>query len=62
MPAAYRVYVLQSVAGRFYIGVAADVAKRLAQHNAGSSRWTKGKGPWRLVWQGELLSLSAARK
>ena len=62
MPAAYRVYVLQNLAGRFYVGVTEDVAQRLAQHNTGGSRWTKGKGPWRLVWQSELLPLGAARK
>ena len=58
----YRVYVLQNAAGKFYIGVTEDVAQRLAQHNAGGSQWTKGKGPWRLVWQSELMLLSAARK
>jgi putative endonuclease len=58
----YRVYVLQNLAQRFYIGVTEDVAKRLEQHNAGDSRWTRGKGPWRVVWESELLPLSAARK
>jgi putative endonuclease len=62
MPAAYRVYVLQNLAGQFYIGVTADVTRRLAEHNAGISRWTKGKGPWRLVWQSEVSSLGDARK
>jgi putative endonuclease len=62
MPAAYRVYVLQNRAGRFYIGVTADVEHRLAEHNAGTSRWTRGKGPWNLVWQSEPLPLNAARK
>jgi len=62
MPAAYRVYVLQNHAGRFYIGVTADVPHRLAQHNAGASQWTRGKGPWHLVWESEWLPLSAARK
>ena len=58
----YRVYVLQNVAERFYIGVTEDVAKRTAQHNAGVSKWTRGKGPWRLVWESELLPLGAAHK
>jgi putative endonuclease len=62
MPAAYRVYVLQNSEGRFYIGVTADVIARLAQHNSGQSRWTKGKGPWILAWESELLTLSTARK
>jgi putative endonuclease len=62
MPVAYRVYVLQNREGKFYIGLSADVANRLADHNAGRSRWTKGKGPWHLVWESEGLALSAARK
>jgi len=62
MTTGYRVYVLQNSKGKFYVGVTEDVAKRLAQHNAGGSQWTGGKGPWRLVWESELLPLGAARK
>ncbi len=62
MGSAYRVYVLKNPSGRLYIGVTADIAQRLAQHNTGYSRWTKGKGPWQLAWNSEPLSLSAARK
>ena len=62
MAPVYRVYVLQNCAGRFYIGVTAHVTKRLHQHNSGASRWTKHKGPWRLMWQSDLLSLGDARK
>jgi putative endonuclease len=62
MPAAYRVYVLQNHAGRFYVGVTADVKQRLAEHNAGRSRWTRGKGPWVLRWQSEKLPLGDARR
>ncbi|MBA3762484.1 MAG: hypothetical protein H0X04_03950 [Chthoniobacterales bacterium] len=35
---------------------------RLAQHNAGASKWTKGKGPWRIAWQSVELSQGEARK
>jgi putative endonuclease len=62
MPAAYPVYVLQNRAGKFYIRLTADVANRIAEHNAGRSRWTRGKGPWQLVWESEVLPLGAARK
>ena len=58
MGSAYRVYVLKNPAGRFYIGVTADAERRLAQHNSGISRWTKGKGPWDRVWESESLSLA----
>jgi putative endonuclease len=62
MPATYRVYVLQNREGRFYIGLSADVAHRVEQHNTGESRWTRGRGPWILVWQSAELPLSDARK
>ncbi|PYL67031.1 MAG: hypothetical protein DMF20_04695 [Verrucomicrobia bacterium] len=62
MPAAYRVYILQNHAGKFYIGLSDDVARRVAQHNTGQSRWTKGHGPWTIVWQSEELLLTDARK
>jgi putative endonuclease len=58
----YRVYVIQNPERRLYIGVTADVTQRLAQHDAGDSKWTKGKGPWQVIWKSELLPLSAARK
>ena len=62
MPQTYRVYVLQNAVGRFYIGLSEDVIGRLKQHNLGESRWTKGRGPWTIVWQSEELSLTNARR
>ena len=62
MEKAYQVYVIQNPAGRFYIGLSEDVTKRLADHNAGVSNWTRLRGPWKLVWTSEPMSLSAARK
>ena len=59
---AYRVYVIKNCQRKFYIGVSDDVARRLEQHNTGQSRWTKGRGPWAIVWQSQGLSLTEARK
>ncbi len=58
----YRVYVIQNPNGTFYIGLSEDVARRLTQHNDGLSKWTKGKGPWILVWTSEAMSSTNARK
>ena len=58
----YRVYVIQNREGNFYIGLSDDVDRRITQHNAGVCKWTRGKGPWTLVWQSDDLSLSEARK
>ncbi len=59
---AYRVYVIRNREGKFYIGLSDDVARRVQQHNAGQSRWTKGRGPWTIVWQSEESSLTDAKK
>ncbi len=62
MVASYRVYVIQNPAGRLYIGLSGNVENRLRQHNDGQSRWTKGKGLWRLTWTSAAMSLSDARR
>ena len=62
MPAAYRVYVLENRDNRFYVGVTDDVVRRVGQHNSGQSQWTKGRGPWSVVWQSQELTLTEARK
>lgn len=44
------VYVLLNGADVAYTGIALDVADRLARHNAGEgARFTRGRGPWRLI-------------
>lgn len=58
----YQVYVIQNEEGRFYIGLLEDVVTRLIDHNRGVSKWTKNRGPWKLVWQNEFFSLGGARK
>jgi putative endonuclease len=60
--AIYSVYVLKNPAGRFYIGVTDNVCRRVIQHNSGISNWTRGKGPWALVFEKNGMNLSAARK
>jgi len=62
MSASYRVYILQNGKGRFYIGLTDDLARRLKQHNDGESRWTKARGPWKVAWKSDELSLSDARR
>ena len=58
----YKVYVIENPAGRRYIGISSEIQLRLDQHNRGVSKWTKGKGPWELIWTSEAMSLSDARK
>ena len=58
----YSVYVLRNEAGQHDIGLSEDPLKRLNRHNAGESKWTKGRGPWSLCWVREGLPLSEARR
>ena len=45
------VYVIQSEnsTGQYYIGLSADVTRRLAAHNSGESHHTRKYRPWRLL-------------
>lgn len=67
--AQYFVYVIGNAANVAYTGIALDVAARLAQHNAGTgARFTRGRGPWRLLHvegpmpKGDALRREAALK
>jgi len=53
----FTVYILQNPTGKFYIGQT-NVEDRVNRHNEGRSQFTKGKGPWELVYQ-EILPTRA---
>ena len=45
------IYALVSqVDGRIYVGMSQDVQRRLAEHNAGKVKSTKGFAPWSLLY------------
>lgn len=47
----FYVYVLLSKkSGMFYTGFTSDLRKRLTEHQAGRSTYTKGRGPYKLVY------------
>lgn len=49
------VYILRSVkSGRFYTGFTSDLRKRLKEHHAGFSVYTKPRGPYELVYYGSM--------
>jgi putative endonuclease len=58
------VYLLRSIpSGKSYIGIAADVAKRLIEHNSKNDRWTSSYKPWELAASEEFPDrASAARR
>jgi len=41
---------------RWYTGVTGDLRKRFNQHQEGKSQWTKGKGPWMLIYYEACLN------
>jgi putative endonuclease len=48
----YNVYILQSVKdGSYYVGHTNNLEDRLKRHNEGRSRYTCGRGPWKLVYR-----------
>ena len=58
----HQVYVLRNAEQRFYIGLSDDVPRRVTQHNVGISQWTRGRGPWALVWTSARMTLGEARR
>ena len=58
---AWCVYLLRCGDGSLYCGVTNDLIKRLAAHRAGTgARYTRGRGPLRLVYQERAVDRSAA--
>ncbi|MBZ5531730.1 MAG: GIY-YIG nuclease family protein [Acidobacteriia bacterium] len=56
-------YVLRSTtSGRFYIGSALKLQERLDEHARGHSPYTRGRGPWKLVYQEQYSTLAEARR
>jgi putative endonuclease len=59
----FTVYILQSEKdGSFYIGFTSNLEQRLSYHNAGKSRYTSRKIPWKLVYTEEFSTRSEAMK
>ncbi len=60
---AYFVYVLCNDMGILYTGIAKDIEARLALHNMGEgAKFTRGRGPWRLVHREGRFAHGAALK
>ena len=54
-------YILESVKnGMFYIGISENPDKRLNEHNSASSKFTKGKGPWKRIFLLEFPDKTSA--
>lgn len=62
-PKKWCLYVLLCRDGTLYCGITNDLHRRIAQHNAGKgARYTRGRGPVKLLRQWPQKSKSAALK
>lgn len=56
-------YILESEKdGRYYIGSTGNLNNRIKRHNKGYSKYTKGRGPFKLIYKEEYTTLSEAKK
>lgn len=59
----WSVYILRCADGTLYTGIAPDVEKRLALHNAGKgAKYTRGRRPVELVYQEQWEDRASASK
>jgi putative endonuclease len=57
------VYAILNAGGTIYVGQTTDMERRLAQHNGtkpGGAKFTRGRGPWRIVHVEEFGSVGDA--
>ena len=58
----YYTYVLKSKKdNKLYTGFTNDLRKRLSQHNSGKSTYTKGRGPFEIIYYEACLLEEKAR-
>lgn len=61
--AQWSVYLVECSDGTLYCGISNDVPARIAAHDAGKgARYTRGRGPVRLVWREDGLTRAAAAR
>ena len=46
----YYVYLIRNQDNKIYTGFTTDLNNRISQHNSDTSGYTKGRGPWELIW------------
>ena len=59
----YYVYILESKEyDKTYIGITNDPDRRLKEHNAGKSIYTRKFKPWEIVYKEEVIDRKTARE
>mgnify|MGYP001616494155 FL=1 len=57
----FYVYVIQNKNKRWYTGYTADLRKRFNEHNTKKSKYTKYRGPYKLIYYEACLHEEDAR-
>ena len=59
----WTVYILRCADGTLYTGITNDLERRLAEHESGQgAKYTKGRGPLKLMYQEICLGRGLASK
>lgn len=59
----WHVYIVECADGTLYTGVTTDLARRIAEHDAGiGARYTRGRGPVTLRWSVRARNRAEAQK
>ena len=59
----YSTYVIKSLTNdKYYIGQTNNLEDRIKRHNANRNKYTKGKGPWKLIYSKGFSTRSEAVK
>ena len=52
----FYVYILESESsGKWYYGFTEDIVQRIKDHQTNRSKYTRFKGPWKLIFKREFL-------
>jgi len=59
----FYVYILKSERnGKLYKGFTSDLRRRVSEHRAGKSDFTRNNGPWKLIYYEAFVSEQDARR
>ena len=47
----FKVYIIENLSGKLYIGQTSNLRDRLLRHNRGGYKFTSHKGPWKLLFE-----------
>jgi putative endonuclease len=56
------VYIIESTTGQWYYGSSENIEQRVLDHNANRAKYTRFKGPWKLIFRREYENKTEALK